>query len=74
MNEVMLLPIHANAVGRAGYVTVSDAIASARHGGREPHRRPATLLLPRYFTAAILSRIPGAQAFASSEARYIFCA
>ena len=28
----------------------------------------------RYFTAAILSRIPGAQDFASSEARYTFCA
>jgi hypothetical protein len=43
-------------------------IAGTPRAGHRPAARS------RYLTAAILSRIPGAQDFASSEARYTFCA
>ena len=57
--------------------------SSARAGGPGDRRACRGLLrgragpargTPRYLTAVILSSIPGAQLFASSEARYTFCA
>ena len=56
------------ASSRGGRDSVPTREAVAGRVGRP------TLCPMHYLTAAILSRIPGVQDFASSDARYTFCA